>query len=233
MSKGKQKEEQEHCVICLEPLSISSQAFAWPCRHVYDFACLLNWLELRRSCPLCNAVVESVQTTDSDTGESIHHHLPHPKPVPPKPSLPRPYRPHSPPSPPDPSLARRRFVYKHRLRSRHIGCNALSKYKPFTPRSFRASEEQQSRARAWVRRELSIFEWTEKNREFLVEYIIAIVKSMDLKGANGAAEDLLAGYLGRVFAGVFCHELYEFLKSPCASVGEWDRRVQYGIELPG
>lgn len=66
-AKGKRKAEwakhelednNPNCVICLDP--ISEKCVAIPCRHSYDYVCILNWLELRQSCPLCNALVEGL-----------------------------------------------------------------------------------------------------------------------------------------------------------------------------
>ena len=39
------------CVICLD--SVSERAVASPCRHHFDFLCLVTWLQQRASCPLC------------------------------------------------------------------------------------------------------------------------------------------------------------------------------------
>ena len=39
------------CVICLE--TVSERAIASPCRHLFDFLCLVTWLQQRATCPLC------------------------------------------------------------------------------------------------------------------------------------------------------------------------------------
>ena len=39
------------CVICLD--SVSERAVASPCRHHFDFLCLVTWLQQRATCPLC------------------------------------------------------------------------------------------------------------------------------------------------------------------------------------
>jgi len=84
----------------------------------------------------------------------------------------------------------------------------------------------------FIRRELQAFEWTASNREFILEYILAILKTMDLKSATGAAEDMLADLLGRENAQTFCHEIYAFLRSPYKSLSDFDRSVQYKEPLP-
>lgn len=61
----------------------------------------------------------------------------------------------------------------------------------------------------------------------MLEYAIAILKSVDLKSASGAAEDMLAEFLGRRNAGVFVHEVNAFLRSPYERVEDFDRWAQY------
>jgi hypothetical protein len=57
------------CVICLE--EISEKSTALPCRHPYDYICLLNWLELRQTCPLCNAAVHTIEVFDKNSKKTV------------------------------------------------------------------------------------------------------------------------------------------------------------------
>lgn len=95
-----------------------------------------------------------------------------------------------------------------------------------TPARVRASSELQSRARAFIRRELQVFGWI-AHAELAGEYIFAIVKTVDLKGPSGAAQDMIADMLGRANSQVFCHELSSWLASPFKRLREWDEWVQY------
>ncbi|KAK1142671.1 hypothetical protein N8T08_007476 [Aspergillus melleus] len=65
------------------------------------------------------------------------------------------------------------------------------------------------------------------NAEFLLEYIIAILRTVDIKGSAGQAEELLRDFLGRDNARLFLHELQAWLRSPFTSLEDWDRNVQY------
>lgn len=66
--KGKEiSRDAENCVICLEP--ISEKSIASPCHHTYDYLCLLSWLEVRQSCPLCNTTIKHIDVVDRATGE--------------------------------------------------------------------------------------------------------------------------------------------------------------------
>lgn len=65
------------------------------------------------------------------------------------------------------------------------------------------------------------------NAEFLLEYIIAILRTVDVKGSAGQAEELLRDFVGRDNARLFLHELSSWLRSPYMSLEDWDRNVQY------
>lgn len=109
-----------------------------------------------------------------------------------------------------------------------------------------SSEELQSRARMWIRRELRVFSFlhtepsetpaegatTSSNAEFLLMYIISILKAVDIKSSDGQAEDMLQEFLGRENARLFLHELNAWLRSPYTKLEDWDRHVQYSERLP-
>ena len=111
---------------------------------------------------------------------------------------------------------------------------------------FASSTDLQSKAKTWIRRELRVFAFlqtdpegtpsngatTSSNAEFLLSYIVAILRKVDVKASNGHAEDLLQEFLGRENARLFLHELNAWLRSPYSKLGEWDRNVQYEEELP-
>lgn len=79
-----------------------------------------------------------------------------------------------------------------------------------------------------------MFEWiqAENNTEFLLEYVIGILKTIDLKSASGAAEDMLTDFLGRRNARVFLHELHAFLRSPFTNLSHFDSFAQYARPIP-
>lgn len=60
-----------------------------------------------------------------------------------------------------------------------------------------------------------------------MEYVIAILRTVDIKGSAGQAEELLQEFIGRVNARLFLHELNSWLRSPYNSLQDWDRHVQY------
>lgn len=138
----------------------------------------------------------------------------------------------------DAALLRRKDVYSLRLYSLHVGSNRLSRFRDLTPQLFVQDQELVSRAKKWIRRELQVFQFLNpdglgeegiarrsNNAEFLLEYIVAILKSVDVKGSQ--AEEMLQEFLGRENTQLFLHELKAWLRSPYMTLEDWDRHVQY------
>lgn len=149
------------------------------------------------------------------------------------------------------ALARRRHVYRNQLFSLHVGSNRVSRYRELTPQLIASDAELVSRARMFLRRELQVFEFLSpdhapdnsststhgdtdpqrlrraNNTEFLLEYIVAILKTVDMQGSMGQAEELIHDFVGRENARLLLHELRAWLRSPHLSLEAWDRAVQY------
>lgn len=243
--------EEDCCVICLE--RISEQAVAQPCKHdSFDFLCLISWLQERPSCPLCKAVIKTVQYEANGQTHKTYE-------VPSTSTQPQPAsrtatghmgydhqgrrvrrarREEAPRPTEDEALLRRRHVYQAKLYSLHVGSNRVSRFQDFTPQMFNSDSELVSRARKWIRRELLVFEFLSpdapstsdrrsNNAEFLLEYIVAILKTVDIQGSRGQAEDLIQEFLGRDNTRLFLHELRAWLRSPYTNLEDWDRNVQY------
>lgn len=73
-----QIEEAVSCSVCLDDLELGSQAKQMPCEHKFHSPCILPWLELHSSCPVCRFELPSEDTKDlnepsnSDRMESTH-----------------------------------------------------------------------------------------------------------------------------------------------------------------
>jgi hypothetical protein len=136
-------------------------------------------------------------------------------------------------------------VYRRQLYSLHMGSNPLSGYRDLNPSMFASSPDLQSRARTFIRRELRVFTFlnpgtpgpstntatTSSNTEFLLSYIVSILKMVEIKASNGHGENLLTEFLGRDNSRLFLHELQAWLRSPFTKLEEWDEDVQYREQL--
>ncbi|KAJ5111241.1 hypothetical protein N7532_001776 [Penicillium argentinense] len=134
-------------------------------------------------------------------------------------------------------------VYRNQLFSLRVGSNRLSQYSEVTPEQFSRNESLISRARKWIRRELQVFTFLNpvvedeqpafgrrphgNHAEFLLDYVISILRTIDIRGSSGQAEELLKDFLGRENARLFLHELLSWLRSPYDRLEDWDRNVQY------
>lgn len=148
-------------------------------------------------------------------------------------------------------ILQRKRIYELGLYSLHVGSNRLSGYSDLTPVRFTNDSHLVSRARKWIRRELQVFDFlasatqsneksgrvtnqattlqtqrASSNAEFLLEYIIAILETVDIKGSKGQAQEMLADFLGEKSA-LFLHELNAWLRSPYEDLAAWDRGVAY------
>ncbi|KAK0673717.1 hypothetical protein QBC41DRAFT_311409 [Cercophora samala] len=152
---------------------------------------------------------------------------------------------------PDQALERRRYIYRHNLFSLHIGSSPHTSYSPSIPPPAVLSSTPHllSKARLFLRRELQVFfpptmpapspSPTHQNREFLLEYIIALLKTVDLQSESGGAhaQHLLKDYMvypdtGEDRTALFLHELKNWMRwrgEPPGnlSLESWDRGVQY------
>ncbi|KAF1982064.1 hypothetical protein K402DRAFT_307967, partial [Aulographum hederae CBS 113979] len=153
----------------------------------------------------------------------------------------------------DTTLLQRRHIYRHQLYSLHVGENRISQYREITPQIFARDAALQSRAREWIRRELQIFDYLNptspplqgeravgvsegeryaaarraRNSEFLLEYIVSLLRAYDLKDSDGRAARMLEDFLGPDDARLFLHELGSWLRSPYMDLKLWDRHVRY------
>lgn len=238
----------ECCIICLSDLT--EQCEAQPCRHNnFDFLCLITWLHQQTTCPLCKSAVKEVRyelSHDEKRGKiyKVDENL-LPSPPVPRANDGREHSEHAQLSYENEAIRRRCYIYRHNLYSLHNGSNerqhGSNSYRELFPQLFRTETRLSQRARRWLRRELLVFEYLNmssnelgplhrprsSNSEYLLEYIIAILKNIDIQSSTGQAEDMITEFLGRKSARLLIHELKNWLRSSYNSLNAWDRNVQY------
>lgn len=52
-------EENLGCPVCLEDFDLGAEAMEMPCKHRFHGGCILPWLELHSSCPVCRFQIPS------------------------------------------------------------------------------------------------------------------------------------------------------------------------------
>ncbi|XP_057445837.1 E3 ubiquitin-protein ligase SIRP1-like [Lotus japonicus] len=66
-------DEKFQCTICLEDLEIGIEAKEMPCKHKFHGDCIISWLKLHSSCPVCRFQIPSEDSSSVEASLGIRN----------------------------------------------------------------------------------------------------------------------------------------------------------------
>lgn len=60
------------CVICLNNIYDEDLVRKLPCKHIYHFKCIDEWVKIKSNCPLCNVNLTSICNQNIQEREMVH-----------------------------------------------------------------------------------------------------------------------------------------------------------------
>ncbi|XP_030449860.2 E3 ubiquitin-protein ligase RDUF1-like [Syzygium oleosum] len=67
---GNHIDAESHCAVCKEAFELDGEAREMPCKHIYHADCIMPWLSIRNSCPVCrHELASDIQSSVSNVND--------------------------------------------------------------------------------------------------------------------------------------------------------------------
>ena len=68
-------EKITQCAVCMEEFALNETAKQLPCKHLYHNTCIVQWLKLHATCPVCRTNINGISEQDNANEQNERSNL--------------------------------------------------------------------------------------------------------------------------------------------------------------